>query len=89
MSSTSLIRVADADARGTITKMTDTMISENMICIAYWINAINAPTCIWPSLIRMPPNQTMAIVEKFMTSIMIGIMAAMILLTLTAVCVKS
>ncbi|MNR54382.1 hypothetical protein D3C85_1745530 [compost metagenome] len=55
MSSTSLIRSAEAEARGINTNIMDTIIRENIICIAYWIKAISEPTCRSPSPIRIPP----------------------------------
>ena len=47
-SSTWLIRAADADARGSITNIAVTMNTAKRICIAYWSDAIIAPTCIAP-----------------------------------------
>ena len=46
MSSTSLMRLAEAAARGSITNITVTMSTANRICIAYCRKAIIAPTCI-------------------------------------------
>ena len=45
-SSTSLMRSADAAARGSITNIAVTMNTANRICIAYCSDAIIAPTCI-------------------------------------------
>ena len=43
-----------------------------MICIAYCRKAISAPTCMSPLSMRMPPNQMIAMVVKFSTSIIDG-----------------
>src|SRR5689334_21206029 len=55
-SSTALMRSADAAARGNITNIAVTMNTENRICTAYCIDAIIAPTCIDPALIRKAPT---------------------------------
>ena len=47
-SSTSLMREAAADARGSMTNIAVTMKTANRICIAYCSDAIIAPTCITP-----------------------------------------
>ncbi len=89
VSSTSLIRTAEAEARGTIINIMEKITSDIMICMAYWMNAISEPTCMSPWSIRILPNHIMPIIVKFITSIMTGIKAAIILLTLMAFSVRS
>jgi hypothetical protein len=78
---TSLRRIAEAEARGSMMNRKDTMRRENRICMAYWMNAMRLPTFISPRSIRLAPNQTMLMVVRFMMSIMSGIMRAMSLFT--------
>ncbi|MNN18721.1 hypothetical protein D3C81_1319390 [compost metagenome] len=89
VSSTSLIRTADAEALGTMTNMMDTIMNENMICMAYCRNAIRSPTAMLPLSIRMPPYHIIAMEDTFRTSIIVGIIAAMTLFTLIEVSVRS
>ncbi|MNN47608.1 hypothetical protein D3C81_1620370 [compost metagenome] len=72
-----------------MTNIIDTITRENMICIAYCKKAIKSPTCICSASIRRPPYQMIATEDRFMTSIIIGIINAITLLTLIEVSVKS
>ena len=88
-SSTSLMRAADADARGSITNMAVTMNTANRICIAYCSDAIIAPTCIVPASIRWLPTQMIAMLVRFSITISAGIRNAIRRFTAIAVFVRS
>jgi hypothetical protein len=88
-SSTSLIRAADAAARGSITNMAVTMNTANMICIAYCMDAIIAPTCITPASIRWLPTQMIARLVRFSITMRAGIRKAISRFSAIAVFVKS
>ena len=88
-SSTSLMRAADADARGSITNIAVTMNTAKRICIAYCSDAIIAPTCIVPWSIRWLPNQMIAMLVRFSIRISAGIRNAIRRLTAIAVFVRS
>jgi hypothetical protein len=66
------MRMAEAWARGTMMKMTDTMMTENMICVVYWMKAIREPICTSPLPMARPPNQTIMMVVRFIISMMKG-----------------
>ena len=88
-SSTSWMRAADADARGSMTNIAVTMKTANRICIAYCSDAIIAPTCIRPASMRWPPNQMIATLVKFSITISAGMSTAMRRFTAIAVLVRS
>ena len=84
-----MTRSAATCARGI---MIDTMeINKNaiMICIAYWINAIRSPTCIFPASILEAPTYTINTVKPFITSIIVGIINVMALFTNKFVFIRS
>jgi len=58
------------------------MIMEKRICIAYWMKAISEPTCMSPASMRTMPKYRMASVVRFISSMIVGIMKAMMRLTL-------
>jgi len=72
-----------------MTRIIETIIKENMICIAYWINAIIRPTCSSPWSMRTPPNHRMAMMVKLKISDVEGSIAAISRLTLIDVPVSS
>ena len=80
-SSTSLMRAADADARGNITNMAVTMNTANRICIAYCSEANIAPTCMTPASMRWLPTQMIARLVKLSIRISAGISTAISRLT--------
>ena len=89
ISKISLTRSAATCARGIII---DTMeINKNaiMICIAYWINAIRSPTCIFPASILDAPTYTIRTVKPFMISIIVGIINVIALFTNKFVFIRS
>ena len=60
-----------------------------MICIAYWINAIRSPTCIFPASILDAPTYTIRTVKPFMISIIVGIINVIALFTNKFVFIRS
>ena len=88
-SSTSLMRAADAAARGSITKTAVTMNTANRIWIAYCSDAIIAPTCIAPASMRTAPNQMISTLVTFIIRNIAGISSAIRRLTAIEVSVRS
>jgi len=83
------MRAADADTRGSITNIAVTMNTANRICIAYWSEAIIAPTCIVPWSIRWLPNQMIATLVRLSITISAGMRQAINRFTEMAVLVRS
>ena len=53
------------------------------------MNAMMSPTCIVPTATPWAPNQTIATVARFMTSVSAGIMRIMARFTKSCVCMRS
>ena len=81
MSIISITRLALTFARGKIILTIEIIKNANIICIAYWIQAIISPTWIVPSSTPYAPTQTIVIHTTFMISIIIGIIIDIVLLT--------
>ena len=79
--STSLMRSADTLARGTIINIMLMNKKLMITCMAYWIKAIISPTCRLLAAICLPPNHTISRLMPFITSIIAGIMVAMLRFT--------
>ncbi len=88
-SSTSLMRSAEAAARGSITNTAVTMNTAKRIWMAYCSDASIAPTCIAPASMRRLPNQMISTLVRFIMKNMVGMSSATRRLTAIAVPVTS
>ena len=86
---TSWIRSAATPARGSIIDIMVSNRKDITMTMAYVINAIISPTCIWPADIPFAPNHTIATVIQFMISIIIGIIHAIMRLVYNCVSMSS
>ena len=74
---TSQMRSPAAEARGHIMKMTESIMTENRTCIAYWMIAIRSPTWNEPASMSCAPSHTMSTIAMFRMSEMAGMSAIM------------
>ena len=83
------MRSADAAARGSMTNTAVTMKTAKRIWMAYWSEAIIAPTCIAPASMRPAPNQMIKMLVRFIMKNIAGKSSATRRLTVIAVFVTS
>ena len=89
MRTTSSIRSAATAARGSIIDIIVSIKNDMTIIIAYVINAVIAPTCIFPPSILLAPNHTIPTVRTFIIIIIPGIINVITLFVKSIVLVRS
>ena len=89
VSTTSLIRLADTAALGSIIDIIDIIKNAITICIVYWINAIISPTCKVPASTLCAPTHTISTVIELIINIKSGIIIDIALFTKMFAFIKS
>ena len=88
-SRTSVMRLAQMMARGSIMAMKVPIMTAARICMRYWRKAVSEPTSTSPSSTRWPPNQSTAPVATLRITVMMGNIVTNRLPILSESCVMS